>query len=149
MQFRNGPITLAEYMSEVLTNPTAGYYINRDVFGRSGDFITSPEISQMFGEVGIAWVEVMAHLDQSARYCSPIYFGFLSLACFVADGGHLVCEHLDAAGKSLSSENSGDGPRKRDAHGRSFARHSGIFPVLFSCPGDGNGKQSELFLMLQ
>ena len=38
-------------MQEVLTNPQAGYYISRDVFGTDGDFTTSPEISQLFGEV--------------------------------------------------------------------------------------------------
>lgn len=51
-----GPLTVADYMKEVLTNPLSGYYMHRDVFGSAGDFITSPEISQMFGEMLGVWV---------------------------------------------------------------------------------------------
>lgn len=56
IKFRGGPISVAEYMEEVLTNPKAGFYMNRDVFGSGGDFITSPEVSQMFGEMVGVWV---------------------------------------------------------------------------------------------
>ena len=62
---RTGPITIAEYMAECLLHPTLGYYSTRDPFGRVGDFITAPEISQMFGElIGLALAQTW--LDQGA-----------------------------------------------------------------------------------
>lgn len=50
-----GPLTVADYVREVLTNPIAGYYMQGNVFGPQGDFITSPELSQMFGELVGIW----------------------------------------------------------------------------------------------
>ncbi|XP_043913423.1 protein arginine methyltransferase NDUFAF7, mitochondrial [Protopterus annectens] len=50
-----GPITVAEYMREVLTNPVMGYYVGKNMLGTEGDFVTSPEISQVFGELVGVW----------------------------------------------------------------------------------------------
>ncbi|TPX63202.1 hypothetical protein SpCBS45565_g06797 [Spizellomyces sp. 'palustris'] len=42
-------------MRSSLTHPLGGYYMKGDVFGAAGDFTTSPEISQMFGELVAVW----------------------------------------------------------------------------------------------
>jgi NADH dehydrogenase [ubiquinone] 1 alpha subcomplex assembly factor 7 len=50
-----GPIPVAEYMRIALTHPQHGYYLTREPIGARGDFITAPEISQMFGELIGLW----------------------------------------------------------------------------------------------
>ncbi len=56
-----GPMTIAQYMEEVLLSPRLGYYTKggrarrTELLGAEGDFVTSPEISQMFGECWGVW----------------------------------------------------------------------------------------------
>lgn len=51
----NGPMSLADYMAICLGDAEHGYYMARDPFGAKGDFITAPEVSQMFGELLGLW----------------------------------------------------------------------------------------------
>ena len=46
-----GPLPLELFLDEVMTTTQDSYYAEGDRFGKDGDFITAPEISQLFGEV--------------------------------------------------------------------------------------------------
>lgn len=56
---RDGPMTVHSYMSWCLWDQDHGYYCRRPVFGTAGDFVTSAEISQVFGELVGIWAGVV------------------------------------------------------------------------------------------
>ena len=63
----DGPISIARFMSEALIHPHYGYYMHQDPFGLEGDFITSPEIGQVFGElIGLWCADCWALMDRPA-----------------------------------------------------------------------------------
>ena len=62
-----GPMTLERFMGLALAHPKHGYYATHDPIGAAGDFITAPEISQMFGELAGLWAaEVWALMGSPA-----------------------------------------------------------------------------------
>jgi len=84
-----GPITVADYMAACLGDAEHGYYMRRDPFGASGDFITAPEISQMFGElIGLWAVETWRRMGEPRAFV---------LAEFGPGRGTLMADALRAA----------------------------------------------------
>ncbi len=57
----HGPMSVATFMGICNTHPKLGYYTSADPLGKKGDFVTAPEISQMFGEMLGAWALTQWH----------------------------------------------------------------------------------------
>jgi NADH dehydrogenase [ubiquinone] 1 alpha subcomplex assembly factor 7 len=88
----NGPITVADFMQLCLSHPRHGYYRSGTAIGASGDFVTAPEISQIFGElIGFFVVNLWQQLRQ------PPGFTLLELG---PGRGVLMDDALRAAGRA-------------------------------------------------
>ena len=55
----HGPMSVGDYIHACLTDTEHGYYVHQQAIGRDGDFITAPEISQIFGELIGLWAVVV------------------------------------------------------------------------------------------
>jgi SAM-dependent MidA family methyltransferase len=108
-----GPISLADYMAEALLHPEHGYYTTRDPLGSGGDFITAPEISQMFGElIGLslaqAWLDQGAPAPFTLAELGPgrgtLMADILRAASAVAGFGKAAQVHLVEASPALRAE---------------------------------------------
>ncbi len=69
-----GPISISDFMAEANQNPKFGYYKKIFPFGKKGDFITAPEISQMFGELIGIWI-----IDSWKKLGQPNKFNIIEL----------------------------------------------------------------------
>jgi NADH dehydrogenase [ubiquinone] 1 alpha subcomplex assembly factor 7 len=65
----NGPIGVSDYMLLALYDSEHGYYTTRDPLGVDGDFTTSPEVSQIFGElIGVFLVQAWEDRGRPKRF---------------------------------------------------------------------------------
>jgi SAM-dependent MidA family methyltransferase len=84
-----GPMSLTDYMALALGDPEHGYYMAREPFGAAGDFVTAPEVSQMFGELIGLWA-----VDSWTRMGRPTPFRLVELG---PGRGTLMADALRAA----------------------------------------------------
>ncbi|KAM9894362.1 hypothetical protein OXX79_008760 [Metschnikowia pulcherrima] len=96
-----GPISLSAYMRQCLTHPELGYYTTRDPLEASGgDFITSPEISSVFGEMIGIWLYAVWTTQGQPSAVNVVEFG-PGRGTLVHDAMCVFSKFVEKAGKSV------------------------------------------------
>ena len=109
---REGPLTFADYMAAALYDPTDGYYAaGRPRTGWRGDFVTSPELHPLFGELWARFFDRVWHA--SGR---PERFEIVEVGPGEGSFARSVLSHLPpdlAAATTLRLIEPFEGPRRR------------------------------------
>ena len=67
-------VPVDEFIEKILYEPKVGYYTSKDPFGKNGDFITSPTISNLFSEIITIWL-----ITTWEKMGKPKRFNFIEL----------------------------------------------------------------------
>ena len=68
------PLPVDDFIEKILYEPEIGYYSSKDPFGKNGDFITSPTISNLFSEIIGIWL-----ISSWEKMGKPKVFNFVEL----------------------------------------------------------------------
>ncbi len=68
------PLPVDDFIEKILYEPEIGYYSSKDPFGKNGDFITSPTISNLFSEIISIWL-----ISTWEKMGKPKVFNFVEL----------------------------------------------------------------------
>ena len=68
------PLPIDDFIEKILYEPEIGYYSSKDPFGKNGDFITSPTISNLFSEIISIWL-----VSTWEKIGKPKIFNFVEL----------------------------------------------------------------------
>ena len=68
------PLPVDDFIEKILYEPKVGYYSSKDPFGKNGDFITSPTISNLFSEIIAIWL-----ISAWEKMGKPKIFNFIEL----------------------------------------------------------------------
>jgi len=64
-----GHVTIAQFMEIAMYDSVNGYYLTQEPIGKDADFITAPEVSQLFGEIiGIYCLEKWMELGSPKKF---------------------------------------------------------------------------------